>query len=355
MVSVVIFHQTSSLFLPWIENLMMNPWNVAVFFIVAGYYLKWSKLIHPLSFIKGKLKTLYIPATIIYLCAVLLHNLFVYVGWYPLASCHPSTGAPYVFYDLRETVIRCVKVILCAGSGELVMGAMWFLYTLIYSMVGLTLLACIIHKACNNAQKEQWVFFFMLLFGAILSCIATQKYGFTINRVNVAFTAMFLINVGRLIKQNINIEYNNIWMFSVCALIFVQCFILQHQSLTMARNQYQDLGWLVLGSLCIIYIYTFIAKILEKSYFAKAISFIGRNSFYVMALHILGFFCCNSILITFGVFDSTSEMGMYTFAYGKNIVLLVLYTFMGLAVPLLIVAIKNKIQNFCAGCHYKLL
>lgn len=56
MVSVVIFHQTSSLFLPQIENLMMNPWNVAVFFIVAGYYLKWSKLIHPFSFIKGKLK-----------------------------------------------------------------------------------------------------------------------------------------------------------------------------------------------------------------------------------------------------------------------------------------------------------
>ena len=57
---------------------MMNPWNVAVFFIVAGYFLEWDKMVHPLPFIKGKLKTLYVPATVIYLNAIILHNLFLY-------------------------------------------------------------------------------------------------------------------------------------------------------------------------------------------------------------------------------------------------------------------------------------
>ena len=85
MLSIVIFHQSTSLFPEWLANLMMNPWNVAVFFIVAGYYLKWEKMIHPVPFIKGKLKSLYIPATVIYLCAVLSHIFFKYrlvsFGW----------------------------------------------------------------------------------------------------------------------------------------------------------------------------------------------------------------------------------------------------------------------------------
>ena len=86
MLSIVIFHQSTSLFPKWLANLMMNPWNVAVFFIVAGYYLKWEKMINPVPFIKGKLKSLYIPATVIYLCVVLSHNFFckyrlVSFGW----------------------------------------------------------------------------------------------------------------------------------------------------------------------------------------------------------------------------------------------------------------------------------
>lgn len=120
MLSIVIFHQSTSLFPEWLANLMMNPWNVAVFFIVAGYYLKWEKMIDPVPFIKGKLKSLYIPATVIYLCAVLSHNLFVNIGWYPLGGLHPATSVPFIHYGLKEIVLGCGKVLLCAGSGELV-------------------------------------------------------------------------------------------------------------------------------------------------------------------------------------------------------------------------------------------
>ena len=120
MLSIVIFHQSTSLFPEWLANLMMNPWNVAVFFIVAGYYLKWEKMIHPVPFIKGKLKSLYIPATVIYLCVVLSHIFFVNIGWYPLGGLHPATSVPFIHYGLKEIVLGCGKVLLCAGSGELV-------------------------------------------------------------------------------------------------------------------------------------------------------------------------------------------------------------------------------------------
>lgn len=345
MLSIVIFHQSTSLIPEWLANLMMNPWNVAVFFIVAGYYLKWEKMINPVPFIKGKLKTLYIPATVIYLCAVLSHNLFVNIGWYPLGGLHPATGVPFIHYGLKEIVLGCGKVLLCAGSGELVMGAMWFLYTLIYSMVGLSLLAWIVNKFIKDAIKQQWIVFLILLLGVVVSCIFTQKLGFTINRVNVAITAMFLINIGRLVKQRLKVAFDNPWMMAVCLLTFIQCFILSHVQLTMAKNDFQDIGWLVLGSLSVIYVYTFLAKRIEKSFFVNCISRIGKDSFYVMALHILGFFCCNSLLVEFGVFEETSEKGLYTFMYGKNIIIFFLYTICGIGLPLSVVYLKNKIKG----------
>lgn len=345
MLTIVIFHQSQSIFPEWIANLMMNPWNVAIFFVVAGYFLKWEKLVSPVPFIKGKLKSLYIPASLIYLCAVLLHNAFAHIGWYPIGELHPGSGVPFAEYSWKEILTGCLKVVLCAGSGELVMGAMWFLYTLIYAMVGLSILAWSIKRLVKNENTQQWIFFVLLLIAASGSCIATQKLGMTINRVNIAVTAMFLINVGRLFKQYAHLNYNNGWAAIACLIVFVHIFVLQHVGMTMANNSFQDLCWLTCGCLSLIYIYTYIARKIDGSFLMKGISLIGRESFYVMALHIVCLFCCNSLLIVCGVFGADSQKGMYTYSYGNHVGMLLLYTFCGVAFPLFVVYLKNRIKK----------
>lgn len=40
----------------------------------------------------------------------------------------------------------------------------------------------------------------------------------------------------------------------------------------------------------------------------------------------------------------TSEKGMYTFAYGNNVIAFLLYTFWALCIPLLVVRIKDKVR-----------
>lgn len=348
MLGIVVFHESSSLFPSWLANLLMQPWNVAVFFVVAGYFMKWEQMVHPLTFVKHKLRTLYVPATVIYLLAVLLHNVFVYIGWYPLGEIHAGNGLPFSLYGWKEMTMGCMKALLCAGSGELVMGAMWFLYTLIYAMVGLSVIAWLISRLVRDAARQQWLIFTVLLVGAIASCVATQKLGLTLNRVNIAVTAMFLINLGRLWRQKVALDSRQPWMAAVCLLVFTQCFVLKHVGLGMAMNSFQDVGWLVLGTLAIIYCYTFIARSIEGSWFVWAVSLIGRESFYVMALHILGFFCCNSLLLALGIFDTESPKGMYTFVYGKDVLCFVLYTAFGIGVPLGIVTIKNSVQRVWA-------
>lgn len=82
MLTIVIFHTSSEMFTGLVPQWLGNPWNVAIFFIIAGFFMKDENLIHPKIFIWRKLKVLYVPATIIYVLAILLHNVFVDLGWY---------------------------------------------------------------------------------------------------------------------------------------------------------------------------------------------------------------------------------------------------------------------------------
>lgn len=84
MLTIIVFHCTQTFLSGYASAFMGNPWNVPIFFIVGGFFLKEESLSKPLIFLKGKFKRLYLPATIIYAVCILLHNVFVIWGWYPL-------------------------------------------------------------------------------------------------------------------------------------------------------------------------------------------------------------------------------------------------------------------------------
>lgn len=346
MLTIVVFHCSSGLFPGLVPQLIGNHWNVAVFFIVGGFFLNLDKMLHPLPFLLKKLKALYIPATIIYLLAVLFHNIFVHIGWYPLGELHLGNGQPFQLYGIKEFSFGCIKVLCCGGSGELIMGAMWFLYALIYSFVGLAGLWWIINKitpkVCKSNDNDGNFSFnlmtILLLLVAIGSCVLTQNYGFTISRFSTAVTAMFLIWVGMIINKRLCWTYDNKWMFAGSLLIFIQCILLGKVHITMANNQYQDILQIVIGSSSLIYIWGYIGKRISKTLVGRFLALIGRESLYVMALHILGFFMCNSLLKSMSVFTSDSPHGLYTYDMNGNLLIFLFYMVFAIGVPLLIIS-----------------
>lgn len=84
-IAVVLLHTdfqfSSSHYMP-LSSLLGWMWHVAVFFLVGGFFIKENKLIQPVPFIKGKLNSLYKPLLYFYIPVVLLHNLFIKIGWY---------------------------------------------------------------------------------------------------------------------------------------------------------------------------------------------------------------------------------------------------------------------------------
>lgn len=52
------------------------------FFVIGGFFIKEEKLVDSVSFIKRKIKTLYLPLRYFVIPAVILHNTFIDIGWY---------------------------------------------------------------------------------------------------------------------------------------------------------------------------------------------------------------------------------------------------------------------------------
>jgi fucose 4-O-acetylase-like acetyltransferase len=201
MFTIIIFHASSGCFYGYVPSLLGNAWNVAVFFIVAGFFLKTEELSKPIPFIKRKLKRLYIPATIIYSIAILLHNVFVHIGWYPLEHLHPATGTPFYLYSVKEIIVDLIKVLLTAASGELVMGAMWFLYTLLYAFIGMSLVYWVICRYTKTEKSRFWLMTTIVLAVSTTSCVLSQNYNLTFSRLSTAMTAMSLIWWGHILNK----------------------------------------------------------------------------------------------------------------------------------------------------------
>ena len=126
-------------------------------------------------------------------------------------------------------------------------------------------------------------------------------------------------------------------MFLTVLVMFVHYVIMQVGELKLAKNEYQDIVSLTVGSTTAIYVWWFIAKNLEHCLVGRVLALIGKESLYVMMFYILGFFICNSLMVELGVFHVGEEKGLYTYVMSGNWLLLLTYVSFGIFVPLSII------------------
>ena len=80
------------------------------------------------------------------------------------------------------------------------------------------------------------------------------------------------------------------------------------------------------------YILLYIGKHIEANVVGKAIAYVGKDSFYVMALHFVGFKFCTLALQ--GIGYGGANLCDLTPVVGNNILLLFVYAFFGVGFPL---------------------
>lgn len=334
---IVLFHQHNPFTTTTAAWLMGRGFDVPVFFILAGFFIKDERLVHPKAFILGKLRALYFPATIISVICILLHNIFIDIGWYSLDMTH--------YYSLNYTLRRVIRTLCCLDSGETLMGAMWFLYTLLYDFIILSLLAWGLKKLFKREGVWQKTVAFILLICMSISCYLTQNCNITISRISVVLSSMFLIWVGRIIYQQFQLTFDNNWALGIAVMIFVEEVIMVQIHPRFALNEYQSVIQLLATSCSFIYIGGYVGKRIARSYIGHTLTILGRESFYIMALHIVGLFCCNSMLEWLDVYHVGDHRGIYTYLI-LDCSKTMLYLIFGCIVPFAIMAPVNLCINY---------
>ena len=317
-------------------------WHVPVFFCIGGFFLNEKKLQAPISFIKNKFKSLYLLALYIYLPATLLHNFFFKINWY---SSEVIYGEKIIKeWSYGDYFINCIKTLCCAGR-EPIMGAMWFVYVLLFALCGLSIISYIVKKITKDENQYEWSRFIILLAAQIISCIATSKFNITIPRISNAITVMLLIYIGEQMNNRFKLQFNN-WGAAVSSLlIFYQTSTLYDMGIIgLNHNNYHDVLQLTVGCCAVTYLLCFIAKKIESSKIGKLIAICGKESFYIMGLHIVGFKLCSTILMQLGYINEGIELLM-TPTIGHNIFLLIIYTIWGLIIPIICITSIRKLKS----------
>lgn len=311
-------------------------WHVPVFFLIGGFFLKEEKLLDPISFIKGKFRSLYLLALYIYLPATLLHNIFFELGWY--SSDIVYGGKIIAKWETKEYVLGICKTLLCTGR-EPIMGAMWFVYALLFALCGYSIIVYSIRKC----KSKDILLPLILLTAQTISCIATEVYEFTIPRVSNAVSVMLLLYIGQQLNSKLKIKFDNPYLAMIALLIVYESSLLIGP-VGLNRNKYADVLQLTVGSTAALYIICFLSKKIERYRIGKVLELCGKESFYIMGLHIVGFKLCTMFLMALGVVDGGLENVM-TPKLGSDIILLIIYTLCGLFFPVGFIYIFRRLKT----------
>lgn len=317
-----------------ISTLIAWLWHVAVFFMIGGFFLKEERLLHPKSFIWGKVKKLYLPILYLYIPAILLHNYLIDIGYYNTSI---EYGGKHVAYWSFPQYLRgLAEAVFCAGR-EPILGAMWFVYVLFMSLCFISFTFFLIKGIGTKHYNE--IRCIVLLLAAIAANFLTNIYGFTIPRFNNVFTAAWLIYVGMLLVQRYKVSFDNTFVFVIC-LFFFYSFAVLLGDVHLNRNEYRDVASLTISTCSAMYIVAYISKKCH-GIVMDVLSVVGRESFYIMGLHFIAF--------KFG------SLFLNLFNHNKNIALLnpecgnmaeyFYYLFCGVTLPMLFIVIFRGIKT----------
>lgn len=323
---------------PGIFLLPAYTFQVAIFFFVSGYFFKvqagWRA---KLLWLKKKFANLLVP--------YFLYNIFFAVLTAYLISRGVSLGEKFTFYNFFVV--------------PFITGHQYFLYLAAWFVPQLFL----IHLAAQLLIiKDRKIYFFLLFFAAlILAGLFISRYGLAQGNLllvlgRTAFGLSFYL-FGKLF----NIYEPKIRKYLVSLPAFFLAYILYvslgsffggfNYSLAFAdfsNNQYITLSGSALAILMIYIISDHIGQAVSDN---SLILKIGRNTFNIMALHLLVFFLVNYAFYKLSLIPPASLSNVF-FNYKVEHIWFV-YLISGIGLPLLFSLALNKLKKKIAWPEFK--
>ena len=311
-------------------------WHVPVFFMLSGFFLNDEKIINTFSFIVGKLKSIHLFTLFFYIPAVLLHNTFFAIGFYSLNANY--AGKAMSLYSYSD-YLKNLAAAICFAGREPIVGPLWFAYVLSLAFIGFA----IITRLCFSFKKNVDYKKIRLIICLVLACfsaVISNKLGFTLNRFSNTLVVMLLLAIGQFVFQERKVTFDSKFIFTITLFLAWQNSVL-NGDVNLNNNSYNDIFHLICGSFCSLYVICFISKKISETWLGIFLVFVGKKSFYIMALHFLGFKIFAAII---KIFNTEYRLDFLTPNVNSNLYLWLGYFLFGLFFPLFVSYIVTKFK-----------
>lgn len=171
---------------------------------------------------------------------------------------------------------------LFMANREVIIGPMWYANVLFMSFVILCLLEFLLSKLKIDDEKSRRIRLLITLILMLISSILTNILGVTIPRFNNTLTAVFLIDMSQFLFIKLKWTFSNKYIFIISTLILLNLPLYGH--LSMTNNHYENPAFLIIVAICGMYFLFYISQILNGGA-GKILCFLGKQSFWIMALH----------------------------------------------------------------------
>lgn len=327
--------------------------HVGVFFMASGYcynerYSKNIKGIFEL-FIK-RMKTLYLLFVICNVIYLVLENIFIrfhlYADAHIYATKQIESGLISLkhYMSIKEMAVTIIKIVLLQ-EGTTMGGALWFLKELYI----ITLLFAIILWGTKNIKtikvKNTLVFFIVVILLVIGYCLGRRD---SVMTIGIAFSSLSVYAMGyffRKIKDSGKIQVKLFIELVITILSIIAIYYLEKiGKVQYSYNKYTSPQFLVIVAILgWIITYNLAKAIKQVCFLRKVFTYIGQNTLPILILH----FLCFKLITALQIYMYHDEI-VYLAAfpvYKSNSVWWVVYTAVGIGIPLIVNASYLKIKK----------
>lgn len=300
-----------------------------LFIFISGYFYKadLNNIKDVFQILKKKCWPIYLYYLKFELLFFALNNVFLKIGFYNTSIHYGSKTLTYVT-SFKEILVNILRIIFLAGR-EPFCGAFWFLVTLIFVVIEYTVIIYLANICFKDLKKRDYFINSVVVLFFILGCI--MRYTVSIPRISPAITVLLFYHIGGICRKR-KIKFNNLVLFftSLIGLSFLYYF----GTISINSNYFKDPLFLVLCSFFGIYMVMYISKYIENhlKYISSILSYVGKHTLPIVALHFVSFKIVMLIQYYFGSI-SFSELGILKGANNSNF-LYILYVITGVFVPL---------------------
>lgn len=322
----------------WLCNFVFL-FHVPAFFICAGYFFNTRYLTDERTYVVHRARGLYLPFLRWSVFFLIIHNLLFYCGILSETYGNAAGGVthPYTFHQFCQNLWSIVFNM--SGYDQFLCGTFWFFRALLLASIGFLVLFKVLRHS-EKFQTDKVTGWGILLISLALTA---WKVGGTITVTGVAqggyreLMGIVFMSVGFLLRQYRVTEWTT-WRVAIPSLLILVIFTLWCPT-SMAWNptfgQFAALPLpAVAGFICLLYVSTWLNR--WKGIVHRTLTFIGENTLYVFAFHLVAFKLVSAIKVAVYGLPWQAIGGHPTVCQPVNTWLFtVLYILVGVAVPLL--------------------